>query len=115
MKNFYIYLCVGLFAISSCDKMEDNVFSETPDERLEKTLKEYDDLLHSSPNGWLLSLETGVNGGYRFWVNFNEDKRVTMLSDLDYDLPTDIQTSILPKESSYTLKGLLAPSLIFDT
>ena len=115
MKNFYIYLCVGLFAVTSCDKMEDNVFSETPDERLEKTLKEYDELLHSSPNGWLLSLETGTNGGYRFWVNFNDDKRVTMLSDLDYDLSTNWETSIQPKESSYTLKGLLAPSLIFDT
>lgn len=115
MKKLYIYLCIGLFAVTSCDKMEDNVFNETPDERLEKTLMEYDDLLHSSPNGWLLSLETGVNGGYRFWINFNENKRVTMLSDLDYDLPTDIETSVLPKESSYTVKGLLAPSLIFDT
>lgn len=115
MKNFYIYICASLFVIAGCDKMEDNVFSETPDERLEKTLIEYEEILHSSPNGWLLSLETGGNGGYRFWVNFNENKRVTMLADLDYDLPTDIETSIQPKESSYTLKGLLAPSLIFDT
>lgn len=115
MKNFYIYLCVGLFVFASCDKKEDNVFSETPDVRLEKTLAEYEELLHSSPNGWLLSIETGTNGGYRFWVNFNDNKRVTMLADLDYDLPTSIATSTLPKESSYTLKGLLAPSLIFDT
>ena len=115
MKKIYMYICLGLFAMTGCDRMEENVFSETPDERLEQTLNEYDELLHSSPNGWLLSIETGVKGGYRFWMNFNENKRVTMLSDLDYDLPTDIQTSVQPKESSYMLKGLLAPSLIFDT
>ena len=115
MKKFYMYLCLGLFAMTGCDRMEENIFSETPDERLEKTLTEYDELLHGSPNGWLLSIETGVKGGYRFWVNFNENRRVTMLSDLDYDLPTKIKTSIQPKESSYMLKGLLAPSLIFDT
>ena len=56
MKKIYMFLCLSLFAMTGCDRMEENVFSETPDERLEQTLNEYDELLHGSPNGWLLSI-----------------------------------------------------------
>lgn len=115
MKKKLIYILCGLLFMTGCDKMEDNIFSESPDERLTETQNEYQDMLNSSPNGWLLSLNTGYGGGYRFWLSFNSANRVTMLSDLDYDISGAGATSTTPQESSYRLKSLLAPSILFDT
>lgn len=115
MKKKYIYMIAGILLLTGCDKKEDNIFSVSPDERLTESLQEYQDILNSSPNGWLLSINTKAGGGYRFWLSFNDDNRVTMLSDLDYTIKGAGQTSVVPKESSYRLKGLMAPSIIFDT
>lgn len=115
MKKKIIYMCVSLLVLIGCDKKEDNVFSDSSDDRLNETLQEYEDILNSSPNGWLLSINTKDGGGYRFWLSFNDRNRVTMLSDLDYNITTAGETSKIPKESSYRLKGLLAPSILFDT
>lgn len=115
MKKKLIYLLCGLLFMAGCEKKEDNIFSKSPDERLYETLNEYQDILDSSPNGWLLSVNTGLGGGYRFWLSFNSANRVTMLSDLDYDINTAGETSRTPQESSYRLKSLQAPSILFDT
>lgn len=115
MKKKIIYICISLLLCMSCDKKEDNVFSDSSDERLSATLQEYENILHSSPNGWLLSVDTKDGGGYRFWLSFNDKNRVTMLSDLDYTIKTAGETSKIPQESSYRLKALLAPSILFDT
>ena len=115
MKKKYIVVFASLLLFMGCDKKQDNIFTDSPDERLSATLQEYQNVLDSSPNGWLLSINTKDGGGYRFWMSFNDKNRVTMLSDLDYTIKTAGETSRIPQESSYRLKGLLAPSILFDT
>lgn len=115
MKKKLIYILCGVLSVTGCEKMEDNIFPQSPDERLHETLNEYQDILNSSPNGWFLSVNTGLGGGYRFWLSFNSPNRVTMLSDLDYDINSTGESSKIPQESSYRIKSLLAPSILFDT
>ncbi len=116
MEKIYLYFTLLLtLLMTGCDKKEDNIYTQTPDERLTEVLKEYQDLLLSSPNGWLLTINTEARGCFRFWMAFDEKNRVTMLSDLDYSISTAGATSRVPLESSYRLKGQMAPSLLFDT
>lgn len=115
MKINIISTCLILLLLAGCDKKEDNIFSQSPDERLSATLQEYQQTLESSPNGWLLSINTGASGGYRFWVSFNDKTKVSMMADLDYNIRTAGETSKIPQESTYRLKGLLSPSILFDT
>ncbi|MDR0659349.1 MAG: DUF4302 domain-containing protein [Prevotellaceae bacterium] len=105
---------------TACDLKEDYTFDETPDERLIRVLEEYSETLTSAPNGWMLSVNTEISGGFTHWVTFDKSNRVVMLSDLDATWivnPSwgDQSTSVKPIESSYRLKAMQLPSLIFDT
>ena len=105
---------------TACDLKEDYTFDETPDERLVKVLEEYSNILTSAPNGWMLSVNTEISGGFTHWVTFDKNNRVVMLSDMDATWVVnpnwgDQSTSIKPIESSYRLKAMQLPSLIFDT
>lgn len=113
MKRYLFFLAVVLFA--GCDKTEDNIFTQTPDERLKITADEYRKDLLSAPNGWFLAVDTKTNGAYRLWMSFEENERVGMLSDMDATFSGAGETSTEPCVSSWRLKALLAPSLIFDT
>ena len=48
-------------------------------------------------------------------MSFEENERVGMLSDMDATFRSRGETSVVPCISSWRLKALLAPSLIFDT
>lgn len=98
-----------------CDLTEDNIFSESADERLVAALEIYEEALISAPNGWLLLLETSVSGGFVNWVSFNAEGRVTMLSDIELVIADAAGSATTPKESSYRLKAIQTPSIIFDT
>lgn len=110
----YVWFIV-LILLTGCDKTEDHVFDRTPDERLQGTEDEYREALLSAPNGWFLAVDSKTDGGYRLWMSFGEDERVGMLSDMDATFSKAGETSVEPCVSSYRLKALLAPSLIFDT
>ncbi|WP_217932347.1 MULTISPECIES: DUF4302 domain-containing protein [Bacteroides] len=112
---YLIMLSLLTVVIVACDKTEDRIFDQSPDERLNAKMAEYQQTLLSSPNGWLMSINSKVNGGYLFWLSFNDKNRVTMLADIEATFPKAGATSTVPIESSYKLKALLAPSLIFDT
>ena len=105
---------------TACDLKEDYSSSESPDEKLIKILAEYSEALTSAPNGWILSVNTEVSGGYNHWVTFDKSSRVVMLSDMDATWIVNPSwgvepTSTTPIESSYRLKAAQMPSLIFDT
>ncbi|WP_205512521.1 DUF4302 domain-containing protein [Longitalea arenae] len=108
-KNLlYIFLAITLMA-SSCRKDDDYVFDRSSDERLNETLGNYQKALSSSQYGWNGNLTTGDGGTYRFYFSFNDSNRVVMFSDFDST------TATVLRESSYRLKALQQPSLIFDT
>ena len=52
----YIFIILSVLLLG-CDKMEDNVFSENPDDRLQKTEEEYRQTILAAPNGWFLAIQ----------------------------------------------------------
>lgn len=109
MNKNLIYCLLAIALVGSCRKDDDNAFDKSPDERLNETLKNYQAAITASPYGWNANLVTGDGGFYRFYFSFNDSNRVQMYSDFDSTTATVI------RESSYRLKALQQPSLIFDT
>lgn len=109
MRISFIYLFLLIATVSSCRKDDDHIFSETADERLSKKLTAYQEQLDGAAYGWKLLVEPAGGGAYGFYVKFNNQNRVQMVSDFDS------VSSVNLKESSYRLKALQQPSIIFDT
>lgn len=110
MRNLVLYILL-ITATCSCTKKDDFVFSESPDDRINETLAAYNKVLTDAPYGW-----TGVvyPSGYQttpfgFYFRFDTANRVQMFSDFDNTSATTM------RESSYRLKSLQQPSLLFDT
>ena len=102
---FSLLLFVGLW---SC-KSEDTVFEQTADERINAALDGYQKQLTDSQFGWKGVIYPGAGGVYSFYFKFNAQNRVVMYSDFDKE------SAVTAKESSYRLKALQNPSLVFDT
>jgi len=111
MKRILIAFLVVAAALSSCTKEDDPVFEKSADERLQEKLAAYQAQLSGAQNGWngLLVTDSGRGSTHSFYFKFNDQNRVTMLSDFD---PVSAATF---KESSYRIKALQQPSLLFDT
>jgi hypothetical protein len=113
-KYFFIILMLSLFT-TSCEKDSINLFDKSPDERLAGKINEYYTILQEAPNGWIMTIETKEDGIYRLWMKFKAGNRVDMLCDMDATWNTKDATSTDIKESSYRIKAMQYPSLIFDT
>lgn len=101
---------VALLAVfAACKKDDDTVFDQSPDERINATLTKYQTLLTGAPYGWKGVVQPAGGGAYSFYFKFNNENRVVMYSDFDSS------TAVTPRESSYRLKALQQPSLLFDT
>jgi hypothetical protein len=109
MKKNLLYILVLTVFFASCRKDDDPVFDQTPDERIQETLDKYQAALTSSPAGWNATITTGTGGIYHFLFRFNDSNRVFMYADIN------LESATVFKESSYRLKSLQQPSLIFDT
>lgn len=108
MKRITLNMLSLLLIFSACRK-DKPVFDASPDERINKTLSEYQAALVSSSTGWKATIIPGSGGIYHFYFRFNNENRVVMYSDFD------TATAKHQKESSYRLKALQQPTLIFDT
>ena len=110
MKKALLYIIIASAGFVSCKK-DKTVFSQTPDERVNATLTAYQDSLTKSPYGWKgLIFPSGLHGGvFSFYFQFNNSNRVQMFSDFDS------VSAVTMMESSYRLKALQQPCLIFDT
>ncbi len=111
MKKVLILIFILAALISSCKKDDKSVFEKPADERLNEKLTAYQAQLSGAQNGWkaLIQTDSGRGSTYSFYFKFNNDNRVMMLSDFD------ASSAVTFKESSYRLKALQQPSLIFDT
>lgn len=109
-KQLLIYFSLFLLAFSSCRKDKD-VFGVSPDKRLDDTLARYSSVLTGAPYGWRgLVYPAGTPGtAFGFYFKFDTLNRVQMFSDFDS------VSAVTVKESSYRLKALQQPSLLFDT
>ena len=113
-KNFsmkwssIIFLFVMLI-FAACKKEDNNVFNESPDQRINEALQKYESALTGSPSGWNATIKTGSGGIYHFHFRFNTSNRVFMYADIN------LETASTARESSYRLKALQTPALVFDT
>lgn len=107
-NRLYIILLAILFAGCSKDKTT-SLFGEKPEERMEKALAEYKATLTGSTYGWKTVVYPAAGGGYSFFFRFGANDRVTMYSDVT------LEAAGTAKESTYRLKAVQRPSLLFDT
>jgi len=110
MKKYLILVSALVITIASCRKVDDSsVFDKSADQRLTAALNAYQSKLSGEKNGWKGMLTTRTGGIYTFYFQFNDSNRVKMLSSFDS------LSAVTIKESSYRLKALQQPSLLFDT
>ncbi|WP_212006461.1 DUF4302 domain-containing protein [Chitinophaga sp. HK235] len=111
MRKKLLYLLLVLTGMYACKKETDPLFDKSPDERINDTIQRYQSILTQSPYGWKALVYPGgtPKSVYSFYFRFNDSNRVQMFSDFD---PSSTATM---KESSWRLKALQQPSLLFDT
>ena len=109
MKKYLLYFISIPILLFSCKRETDPVFKQSPDERINEALQKYQSTLTGATNGWNASLVTSIGITFSFYFRFNDSNRVFMYSDFDST------TAGVIKESSYRLKALQQPSLLFDT
>lgn len=110
-KNYLLILVLISATLFSCRKdYNDSVFDKPSEQRVKEVLDAFQKKLLSAPNGWEITIypDSGKVGGYSFWMKFDDKNRVTMSSDWN-------DTTTKQSESSYRLKQMQQPSLIFDT
>jgi hypothetical protein len=104
MKKHLLYLMFIVLAFVSCKKTNDPIF-EAPDVRLKETTNNYQSQLSTAQFGWRGYLLTATNRVETFLFNFNDKNRVVMSATY----------KTAEVESSYIIKALQKPTLIFDT
>lgn len=121
MNKIMIVLLLASLAIGGCQKkIADTIDGQTPDQRLATAMTAYQKQLTQSPYGWILveqttgtalnqgSPTTGPAAAFAYFMQFNDSNQVTMFSDFD-------TTTTVARTSTYRLKALQRPALIFDT
>jgi hypothetical protein len=108
MNRIALYFFMLSLLAVSCREDEDYILGR-PDVRSEALLAQYKEQLVSSPHGWNAYLYPGLGGGFSFMMEFTEEGRVTMMSDINRDCAS------VPFESSYRMQAVQRPSLFFDT
>jgi hypothetical protein len=109
MKKLLIIIVAAVTFLSACKKDDGSIFSKSPDQRLNDALTAYQAQLSGAPNGWKGLVYPKSGGIYTFYFKFNNSNRVQMLSSFDS------ASAVTLKESSYRLKAVQQPSLLFDT
>ncbi|MBW8683793.1 DUF4302 domain-containing protein [Chitinophaga rhizophila] len=110
-RNLSICFMLLLVAFTSCKKEYDDVFDGSPDDRINETLAAYSKALTGAPYGWkaLVYPSALPATGFGFYFRFDSTNRVDMFSDFDSLSAVTVRTS------SYRLKSLQQPCLLFDT
>jgi len=121
MKRFLVYILVVMMVSAGCRKTDsDTIGGLTPDQRIAKALAAYQSKLMGAPYGWIfVESTTGIayNQGVSqngpaitlaYYMQFADSNTVVMFSDFDTSMSA-------PKSSSYRIKELTRPALIFDT
>lgn len=109
MKRSFLYLLFLTTVFFGCENKDDTVFEESADVRLNAALASYEKQLVEAPYGWNAVIYPGGGGSYGFYFKFDDKNRVTIYSDFSD------ASAAKSKESSYRLKAMQTPSLIFDT
>ena len=107
-KVIYSYFIIAATFIVGCKK-NNNLILRNPDERLATALDANKTLLLSAANGWKATIYPKGGKGFSYYFQFTADGKVKMLSDFNTTSATELS------ESTYRLKALQRPTLIFDS
>lgn len=110
MKKLNIIICtLGLLTLTSCLFEQKEIFDQTPAERMESFLNEYQSLLESAENGWFLEYYPDSDlsyGGYVYSLTFAEGKVSALFQLADLTKPATSLYKMVPDDG---------PVLSFDT
>ena len=109
-KSNIIILISALLVFTSCLFEQKDIFDKTPAERMEGYLNEYQELLESSENGWILEYYPDSYlsyGGYVYFLTFNEGE-----VSVQFQMAADVSKEIT---SLYKMTPDDGPVLSFDT
>ncbi len=110
MRKILLLGWIFIFLLSACQQDDiEPAAGQRPDERLNKVLTDYKAQLVGAPYGWKAILATGAGPKYSFLLKFTDNDRLSMYADIRSN------TAGTPYESSYRLKALQQPALLFDT
>jgi hypothetical protein len=110
MKKIYLILLAALaISLQSCLIEDKKLFCETPAERVEAYLNEYQGILTSAENGWLFEYYPGDEtvGGYAYVVKFSQSEVTAW-----FQLANEVNTTV---SSYYKMTQDDGPVLAFDT
>ena len=105
MKKYLLFFILFIVAFSSCKKDKTSSVLGDVDIRLADSLAQYQATLASAEYGWKAYLLTNIDIAVDFTMKFNDKNRVIMTAEYGAD----------EEESSYRLKALQRPTLLFDT
>ena len=110
-----LILIIGIISFHSCLKEEENIFGQSSAERLIEAAKEYEEILSSAENGWVMDFfaeyEENKMGGYQILCKFDKGK-VTMAGAFTLSSKyTEMGKKI---SSSYSFVNSQGPVLSFD-
>ena len=97
-KTIAILLSVScLFGLNSCFKTEEDIFDQSPAQRLNKLTSDYREVLSGSENGWVLQyFASETEQGYPFVMKFDKSGKVTIAGN------NSVSTGGVYKEESST-------------
>lgn len=110
MKKIYLILLAAVaMLLQSCLIEDKELFSESPAERVETYLNEYQSLMASSADGWLFEYYPGESsiGGYAYVVKFTKSDVTAW-----FQLADDVTETVT---SSYKMTQDDGPAIAFDT
>src|SRR5574344_679885 len=85
MKKIYnlLFLLTALMTYSSCTSEVDDVFDKSSSERIEETMSNTNAILKANTKGWIMKYYANtMYGGYNVYCKFNQDKTVTVASEI---------------------------------
>lgn len=111
-KLIYTVIALSVLCFVSCTEDEKDIFDDSSANRLNVTLKECNDILTGSSNGWILEYypEDNKYGGFHLYMTFSKKGDVTITSETPM-----LESSKEEKVSQYQLKADMGPVLSFDT
>ncbi|WGQ07836.1 DUF4302 domain-containing protein [Pedobacter gandavensis] len=109
MKRFLLYIVLLSAGFITGCKKDENPILDDPDQRVAAALVEHQAQLLSAENGWKATIYPKLGKGFSFYFKFDKEGKVKMLSDFN------TTTAVTFQESTYRLKALQFPTLMFDT
>jgi hypothetical protein len=112
LSKYSFFLIIILLTFFSCQNNEiEPLFDESSNKRASALIESYKSKLTESTNGWKGAYyPNGAQaGGYSFFLKFNKNGSLSMYSDLS------IAAADRSFETTYQIKALQKPTLIFDS